>query len=134
MIVGNRFVRVIFLAFFIILISINLYYFFVIDVAVDQYTYYGDFIEFNGHNPQYFHGFNWFFNKLGSFPGLSRLMDFMSETQKWVPDFKNGNPFADILQCLKFMAYPFICMGLLIVTIFENIWWCLSFLIEPIVH
>lgn len=130
MLTGNRLVKIIFTAFLVILICINLYYFFIIDVGAERYTIYNGL---DGHNHLYFHGFNWFLNKLGTFPGLNRFMDLISNAKKYIPDYNVLNPFENILTMLKLITFPFVCIGTLIVSIFENIIWMFSFFVEPVV-
>lgn len=129
MLTGNRVTRIIFCTFFLLVVFLNLYYFLVIESVVEfqPNAYYT--ID-NG--AQRFHGFGWFFNKLSAFPGLDRTFNFITEYGKMLQTFDYTDMMNDILLMLRCIAFPFQLLGTLVVNVFENLFWVLSFFIDYI--
>lgn len=122
MIIGNRFGRIIFITFGILLIFLNLYYF-----LWGQEIY-----AVNGEPVYNFHGFGWFFGKMGQFPGLQRTIDFVNDIPNYINLTDNGENFSmdSFMDILRIIALPFMIIGTMIVNIFENIIWLFSFIFD----
>lgn len=127
MLTGNKIIKILFTTFAVLLIFINLYYFLAIKQAKDWNVLDTD-IKVNT-----FHGFNWFFNKIASFPGLTRLFDLLTNANGYIKEYDIFNPGENILTLLKIITFPFAIIGTLIWSVIENIWWVLSFILEPVV-
>lgn len=124
MIIGNKLVRNIFIFFVVFLIFLNMYYLLEVEglQEIGDYTYQKDGMTFRG--------FGWFFNKLGTFPGITPLTDFLADMDSYLStqDLTEYFSISDLLWLLKVISVPFIMVWKVIVVIFSNIRWVLSWL------
>lgn len=133
MLVGNRLVRIIFGTFILILLILNLHYF----------LWSQEVKESTGQVVNHFHGFNWFFTRVGEFPGIDSLVEFIKSLPDFfdwngiVKNFTSGKFDDTLLAILKFiglafkaMTVPILFVGCLAWTVAENVIWLFSFIFD----
>lgn len=82
-------------------------------------------------SPQNYYGFRWFFDKLSTFPGLRSTLDMFQNFSNVISNFDvTGNYFADIfLAIFRILFTPVMLVMTLVLDIFQNVSWFISFII-----
>lgn len=123
MLVGNRLVRILFTSLFVIILALNLFSWLAPRMALANANY---DVELAEDLHQNYHGFNWFFNQVSTFPGLQPMIDtFLT----WGKLGMSGNVALDsLLNILKVIALPFVALWSVLVSLWTNLIWILGFL------
>lgn len=134
MIIGNRLVKTVFLTLGIFLIVINIVWWANDELAsktlIDMNLYdKGDFVLFHKSGVE-FRGFQWFFDKLSTFPAFKFTYDVI--ITKWLNlagDFDwTGVAFIDFIYAIfRVILAPFALLGTILVDLFNNLMWFFSF-------